>query len=264
MSVLVLINPANQDVVDGRRPYRSSSSALGLLTVLFLLLFPVCGVFFLTTIGGAMVTNVVEHWQLQQSGRPVNVTIISKRVVEDDESADTYKVVYRYVLVNRSGETLNFRREEDVAADVYRRLQPEAQAAARYVPSNPQVARLETTLAGGLLGPLAGLGFMGLWSVLFCGVPLLIIIGMIRAFQKEQRLQRGGHVVRGETLSCSSYEDSDNDLNIDLRYRFYTPQGRQIEGRERGIFNVLKGKPLPQPGDTLAIWYVDEKTYTLL
>lgn len=97
-----------------------------------------------------------------------------------------------------------------------------------------------------------GFGVWGLWS---CSI--------------DHKLEKYGHLIEGEVRSCKGETKHYRytvytDFQVTLQYSFQSPNGHEITDETTQVANHLDKDTLPSPGTPVAIWYVDDKTYTVL
>lgn len=228
-----------------------------------LLIFPLFGAFLLAQVVPSTIQNWSEEQRLRIAGQPLTATIVDREDTSNRTDGSSYAVSYTYQVTLANGEQPVLQRREPVVFDLYQRLEPGSRVELLYLPEDPAVARLTQNLNSSSVNVITLVGFVLIWTVVFCGLPLYLALRLIQGWRKERRLGREGQLVIGELLAFDGRLDSDDDYAIELRYRFRSPSGTVIEDRATGIHNELKGSEL-SIGTPVAIWYRDERSYTLL
>jgi hypothetical protein len=264
MMDMFVLHPANQPVAKGLQPYRDVKSgrlakAIGLP---ILLVFPLFGLFLFAMIVPTTLRNWSEEQRLNSANQPTT-GVIEDLEEDKDNNESSYFVTYRYQVTLANGETGSFQRKEPVSPELYQPLNRGATVAVRYLAEDPSVARLANNLNYSPISAVLILGFLLIWAVAFCGLPLYLAWRMIKTWRNERRLAQDGHLIMGEVTAFDGRVDDDNDYLINLRYQFLSPLGGRIEGVVSGIHNQIKGSVL-SVGTPVAIWYLDDQRYTLL
>ncbi len=208
----------------------------------------------------AFVGIALPNWNamkdLDSSGIEATGIVSARRVIVDDEGSDTYKLTYRYWVPNTEEW---YSREVTIKQNTYHRHTEGTEIAIRYLPSDPA----NSTLAGDSTERESRL-MMAILSVV--GLVVLAITGLVimELKNREDKLVSEGRVLRGEVISAESWEDSDDDYNIKIKYRFATPTGKQIIKTVNKCDNSLRKESLPRHGSALAIIYRTDKHFRVL
>jgi hypothetical protein len=111
------------------------------------------------------------------------------------------------------------------------------------------------TSHGGPLGLCVG-------NVCWWAVISVLVYFVLGRTLKRRRLAREGTLINGEIVQCSGHLDSDRDFQFKAEVRFRSPQtGQLIYKTFSRQCNHLRDKPLPRPGTSIYLLYIDEKTY---
>jgi hypothetical protein len=244
-----LLDPANRAFLAGPPSRRRLvlQTWLGLLFRLSLL--GVC----LVLVGWAVVEW--SRWLLLQR----DYTIVSAEVVQcrkDDrtDGSPSYLITYRFEAATPTGPR-TCTREQAVSWKTYARLHPGQRVSVRYSNALPSISSItaDTSFRDGIsLGAL-------LW------LPVALFLGS-RAWgcYREIRLGQAGQVLEGRLLDCTSQVDPEDNLRLELQYRFTAPTGRVIRDRETSYRRDQKSALLPDPDTPVAVLYLDERTYKVL
>lgn len=114
----------------------------------------------------------------------------------------------------------------------------------RYLPSDPTVSRSEGAAWQGSFA----LGIMTAFMAVWLAIPLALLYGVVTGLSLRARLTRDGTLVRGRILDVKVEYDSDNDLNLTLRYSFQPPLAPAAEGTASAVRNDLKRGAVPRAG----------------
>ncbi len=108
--------------------------------------------------------------------------------------------------------------------------------------------------------------------ILVCGPIFIVWFGfwvwaLLGYFFIERKLEKYGHLIEGEIRSCKSRTLRNRTcfaFEVMLEYSFQSPNGHEITSETTQTANHLDEYTIPSPGTPLAIWYVNDKTYTVL
>jgi hypothetical protein len=151
-----------------------------------------------------------------------------------------------------------YRREITVERGVYDQLAEGTPILIKYWPADPQ----RSALAHLPLEPVdADLLLLILIGPALAALPVVVWAGWTAL--RVSRFERVGRVIQGEVESCTG-EEVAGRYTITLRYRFRTPDDRELRGKVVQPREDLKGADLPKPGDALGILYVNDRLYRLL
>lgn len=202
---------------------------------------------------------VIPGWRdtqtLEANGVVTLGTVEDHEISESDDSGDTYYLTYSFWV----NGTDRYQKEVRVNYTTYSYYPIGGEIEVRYLPANPANSELAHDDSE----------HNARRNRVIIAIVVLVVSGIVGVFAmemrgREQRLAKQGRVLRGEVLECSAHEDSDDDLQVRLRYRFVTPQGREIIKRDNRQANHLKGERLPRPGDPVAVLYVSDKHFRML
>lgn len=256
-----LLNPDNRGVVEGSAVYSPKGS--GAASIGCLALFSIAGLLASCLFLSYIVADVREWWQLRLYGVETTGVVLGLRTISDEGT--TYYVSYSFRHTPPDGDPRTYSNEETVAAEVYERLEKGGPISVRYLPDSPVVSRPASEVPQVPFGLLLMSGFWGCWSVLFNGIPLVVLFAIRKQQVRDQRLKKHGYVIIGEILAVRDHLDSDGDLQLTVEYRFQSPRsGQEIRDRDAQLRNYLKGQPLPSAGSPVALMYADDATYAVL
>ncbi|MDZ4721760.1 MAG: DUF3592 domain-containing protein [Roseiflexaceae bacterium] len=264
MQDMFVLNSFNKPVATGLHPYRGAKGR-GLVATIglpFLLMFPLFGAFLLAMVVPSTLRTWSEEQRLRVAGQPIT-GVVTDLAEDSDSNESSYYVTYSYEAPLANSKTLPLQHKEPVAQELYQRLERGAMIELRYLPDQPGVVRLANNINSSAVNVVLLGVFLLVWIVGFCGLPLYLALRLIKAWRKERHLAQDGRLIMGEVIAFSGNLDSDDDYSVELRYRFHSPQGSIIEDKASGIYNQLKGSALPT-GTPVAIWYLDQHSYTLL
>lgn len=99
-------------------------------------------------------------------------------------------------------------------------------------------------------------------------IGLLVLLGVLRyilidAPKSAKRFARDGKNILGEIVECTG-QASEDDYSIQVRYRFQTPDGKEIIQQVSSVRNDLKNKPIPAPGTSISIIYINDEEFKVL
>jgi hypothetical protein len=242
-----LLNPRNMAFVLGQTR-RLASAGYGCV-MLFFIPFLVVGAFFLVY----GVKSVYEWQQLTTEGVTTRAKFIDRSISTDSDGDDTYYVTFQFGLDNRT-----YGVEQSVDSSTYYGAETGVIVDIVYVPANPQLARIAGMEAG------EEEIFLVVFSLCWNGIVLLIFLSVVAGWRRVRRLSREGQIVRGELVSASGRRGNKGNYFVTVNYRFRTPGGEELSGKETATRNDLRGRELPAPGTPLSILYKDRKTHMAL
>lgn len=206
------------------------------------------------------ITVVLPNWnavkELDSEGVEIAGVVLSRRVIEDDEGSDTYKLAYRYWVPQTEQW---YSREVSVNWQTYRNHSEGNEIRVRYLPSDPETSSLVSDSAERESRlTVAILSVIGLASIVITGLVVMELKN------REDKLVSEGRVLRASVISSEWWEDSDDDYNIKIKYSFTTPSGKKIVKTVNKCDNSLRNEPLPRYGDALAVLYRSDKHFRVL
>jgi hypothetical protein len=93
---------------------------------------------------------------------------------------------------------------------------------------------------------------------------------VIRKVRTKRRLVRDGEVLAGDIVHCTGRtantggDDGSDYYQVTVAYRFRSPAGRELRGKDSAWREDLERAPLPAPGTPVLVVYLEDKTYQLL
>ncbi len=196
-----------------------------------------------------------SQWQtytlLRDTGATVEGVIISQRIDEDSEG-DTYYVTYKYTAPLPQGDRQQFSREESVSSGLYETLKPEKRVIIRYVPADPETARLEQQFGPPSSFILLMSGMGGLFTLIGLG----LIGSGLRSIYIANQLARRGELAQGFIVERWTEKDSDGDTVYVVSYRFNVSGGLPVMAAE---YHHRKAYDKLQPGDPVRVRYLPHK-----
>lgn len=137
----------------------------------------------------------------------------------------------------------------------------------QYLASNPQRSQVIDKHVG--LGPEKSLLAIGIISLLTLGLFYKNISDALKALKTIKTLFimpwrfRESTLLDGE-LTDISKQSYGKVHNIYVKYQFLTPAGITIQGEQKKSRSDLRGHPLPPPGTSVKVLYVDDDNYLML
>jgi hypothetical protein len=194
-----------------------------------------------------------EFMDLTRSGIVTEGRMIAHRISTDDEGDDSYYITYEF----NAGDNLRYEREQGVDYSRYNSYEYRALVNILYLPSNPNVSRIDGTNRP----PYEMAGFGVCWSLFF----IAMLYGAATQHDRESTLRSKGQVVPGFVVSAKAHEDSDSDYNLTIKYRYNSPQtGDMVMKKQSFIHNEAKKRPLPMEGQQIAVLYYRDNHQRLL
>lgn len=242
---LFLAQPKNAERLAGKtRRVRGHYEAAVLL---MLMLLSCCLFLNLQSLRG-----LYEWSTLHDSGQTTQGVVISQREQGSGHSR-TFFLTYRYTAPFK-GQPTELTNEEQVGQIFYEQHPPGSRLAVRYQTAAPGLSSVSWTAEW----PSEAVQ----WAALF-GLGLLAVLGvLVWRVRAGLRLQDQGQIILGEVVA-NKVEQSRGTRQIKLTYRFATPEGAWIEGRETIIRDGLPKEPLPA-GTPVAVIYDSPRIFQLL
>ncbi|NDJ77638.1 MAG: DUF3592 domain-containing protein, partial [Chloroflexi bacterium] len=248
---MFFFHPKNERFLAGKTKRIAATVNGWIIGVLLLVL--VVGLFIFFGVG---VVGLVNDIKLDQNGVETTGRVIDSEEREGDDST-SYYIEYEFRAVEKDRKVTA---EKQVSWSNYSRWREKGSSVrVRYLPSNPSVNELvgdNTVDNNRTVGIIVGFIVLVVFG--------LITLAVFNSYLRSRELLRKGTLIKGEVLSCSSHEDSDDDLHITLRFRFFTPAGKEITKTESRMANEFKNTPLARPGNPVTILFLNEKRYRVL
>lgn len=246
-----LLQPGNRRFLTGERqtivtPLNTPGSGCALL---FLLPFVLVGLFSL----GMAVYEWHKYNLLNTTGVVTQGEYIERYYEDDDDGGREYYARYTYEV-----DGMRLDSSHRIPYEVYNRVERGARVDVLYVPSAPDISRID-----GTNGNEEAI-FFTIFGVLWNAITWGILIGFVYSHKRDQQLAREGQLVRGELLRTrGTWHKSNYKLRVD--YRFTPPDGdRPLQKSQTATRNDLKQKPRPEEGTPVAVLYKDRSHFKML
>lgn len=262
MAQIFVLNPKYEAVATGEKPYKASKGFF-ILQTLFQLVWIVVGI-------GFFVKITIKPWfysvHLQEHGVVTQATIVDRltgKCKDDDGDSHTcYYATYRFEHIEPNGEPREYQNRARISAVESQYMVPETKVNIMYDSVKPtrswfrDDAPTDFTLLNAVFGSFV--------SIMFAGVPILMLVGTFKTYSFERKLAKHGQLIRGVVHSCKGETDSDDDFDVTLKYSFWSPDVREITRETTHTANHIDEDTLPSPGTPLAIWYANDRVYDVL
>jgi hypothetical protein len=193
---------------------------------------------------------------LRVRGQTVTGTVTDRysRVSSGKSSSTSYYVTIQYLaLDNRYTVT------QSVSNGVYYRLALQQKVPIRYLPENPNRARLsgpyadDTGIEVAFYISIASLIGMGVWLVFWADYLI-----------RQRSLARDGQVIE-VPLTSAKLSRNKSTYTLTIRYQFTSPlTGKTLKRRESTIRNDLSKNGAPAAGRTVQLVYLNDRTFRAL
>ncbi len=223
----------------------------------------IIGVAFCAVCIGVVVSTSKElrlRRQLSQSGLVAEAQIVNhkksyrvgdgvrKEKGEWKKRPSSYFVTYTFSVTAPDGPLQQYTREEQVSVNLYD-LPIGSTVRIWYRSQDPNGSRLIDNRYGNkalliMMIPMLALG-------------LFLFFATIRFIWRNSRMERYGQLLTGEIVSCERAGKG----GVTFRYRFYSPVGNEVHGRQVAFRNLAN---LPPSGTKAAVLYVGDRTHRLL
>ncbi len=267
---IFFLDPSNRVLsADSTVVARIPNACSGLIALLLvaLLLFV-----FLAILG---VSVLGSEAQLDGSSTAIRGVVVSHRHASAGSMNQgvLHYVTYRYSI---PGQATAFTKEQFVTQTTYDRLADGDAVTIRYLQTDPTVAELSGSDS---TNSIAQNGyFMTVFGMVGALIALVFLISHVWQFCRDDVLVRKGRLLMGEVVKCradlavtKTSLDTNNygsplrgSYNIELTYRFTTPEGKEIESSAKARRNDLVDSCLPELGTPIAVLYLSERRYKIL
>ncbi len=232
----------------GKESYPVEKSSKGGETgcaLLFLVPFILAGI----VIAVLTVKTVYAFYLFQTEGEVTLGTVTEKHISTDSSGDDSYHVSYKFDLEGRS-----YSGSAQVNWDVYNEAQQGQQFEIRYAGNHPEINDANENSV--YFEPIFFIIFTLFWNG-FVG----IFVWAILSGGGKDRADRPGTVVKGKIDGIRVYQQS-GDTRVEVTYHFLSPNsGRTIRTRWDGPCPDMVGRQKPEPGEAIAVNYIDEKRF---
>jgi hypothetical protein len=192
---------------------------------------------------------------LRQNGVSVEGVIINRRT--STAKTTSYYITYGYSAANQQFHT----QEVHVSENTYASHPEGMPVSVVYLPSDPNVSMLtgeDADYSERNKVLLFGLGWLG-----------IAFIGLSAAIWKmrEQRLWvQKSRIMQGIVCESQGHQAGEKlrYFKLTIRYRFVSPSGIELFGRQSEARDDLAYQALPKPGTPVAVLYLDDKHYKML
>jgi hypothetical protein len=249
-----LLLPRNKNFSLGkvRYPAIKDRSAIFFIALMQLFTLAFCGY----SVYGAYVVN-----QIAQYGQITMGTVTSRSITRGKSTS--YYLTYTYQAVPGTQAARSYQNKQSVSRGTYDRHPINSRVSVAYLPDDPATSRLGgpdredgSTL---ILVPIMGLVVL---------IPTAFLAHLIKQVFQDREFAQKGHIIGGRLLDVQGVMTGGKNryFRLDVEYAFLSPQsGREITKRQSTPRNDLKGKKnLPQPGEPVAVLYVDDKHFKML
>lgn len=239
-----LLNPKNASFVSRDTDRIGSSRTIALIVVVALIV----GIGMLAS----QITSYVRDQDIAASGIRVNGTVIDSRT-SGGGGGTVYYLTIRYPVDENP-----YSFEQQVSRDTFSDAPTGTAVLVGYRETDAQTAVLadqwrdDTRHVNGLTS-----------GAIMAGIAVTITVALVRADLKNRRLSAHGHFLRAQLLEAKTYRNR-GGITLEVRYSFVSPEGISRTQKARASRDDLRDKPLPAPGSSLLVLYVDERTFRLM
>ena len=227
-------------------PSRSSgkTSETG-CALLFMVPFILAGI----VVAVLAVKAIYAFYLFQTEGEVTEGVVTDKRISTDSSGDDTYHVSYDFQVEGRP-----YSGSAQVNWDVYNEATQGQPFGVRYAGNHPDINDADENSV--YFEPIFFIIFALFWN----GFVAVFLYGILGGAGKDSA-DRPGTVVKGTIDGIRVYQQN-NATRVEVTYHFLSPTtGRTIRTRWDGACPDMVGRKKPDPGETIAVNYVDEKRH---
>lgn len=171
-------------------------------------------------------------------------------------SEDDYHIGYQFEVPAPAGPK-RLQADASVSEEAYNSLKKGAELTVRYDRTNPSFSRIEGET--GLL-PFVLVTF----GVMQVGVGVIGVPVVLMERKKKLALARGGERLAGRIVECAGRRDDDGHLQVDVKYQFVSPSGREISASRTAARPDLTEQTLPAAQTPVIVLYASDSNYQLM
>lgn len=213
-----------------------------------------------------LVKDITTDRAYLAEGREVLVTVVSCERVSGVRSSST-QTTYTYTVDGHTFEGSNIiailgaRCEEYPAGTTFEAL---------YLPSNPAESRViqanVSHAAWYMIMVDALLALTGLVCAYVSLAMIWLLISGVRGLFHYHTLKRKNIVIDGELIEVKEEKVGRNktEHNLNVTYRFQTPDGRILTRKQSKIRNDLRSAKPPPIGSPVSVLYADDNAFVML
>lgn len=211
--------------------------------ILFMVPFLIAGII----VGVLAVRAIYAFFLFQTEGEVTQGIVSSKRISTDSSGDDTYHVYYDFEVEGQSYEG-----HAQVNWDVYQATDQGLPFGVRYAGNHPNINDADENSVW--FEPIFFTIFALFWNA-FVGV---FIYGIMGSSGKDSA-DKPGTVVQGKIDGIRVYQQN-TETRVEVTYHFLSPaSGRTIRTRWDGACPEMVGRKKPEPGEPIAVNFIDDK-----
>jgi hypothetical protein len=197
-----------------------------------------------------------EAGRLQQSGVLAQGEIISR--TRSSGKSTSYYLTYEFGV---KGSDTRFTRQQTVRRAAYEAHPEGSLVTVVYLPDDPSVSRLAGKDADDSVMQ-ASVPESGLFVL----ITSVIMFVLLRPVVRDRWLARNGRILEGKVVKSSGRLAGSKRryYRLTVQYRFISPSGTVLSGKQGARRDDLRHSPLPGPGTPVAVLYVDDRHYKML
>ncbi len=241
MTEIVYAEPTNAAFVEGTRPRIKGASTAEKIAVV------VCAILFISAIfmevhDAVLLDNILSR------GREASAQIFEHRTTGSGQAV-RYYVSYRYRV-----DSVVYEREESVGSEEYLVLSIGRVTPARYLPGQPENARLMQLHRRDDLFVIV-LEIVG---------GIVIVRALLLSERQRFRFSRSGTLIEGTLDGAFGTKLSYQGYLVTFVYRFVSPLGVELIGSTEASRKELRHAALPEAGNRVKVLYIDDKHHRML
>lgn len=192
--------------------------------------------------------------------QPAQAVVIDRRITSEGRtgSVQRYYLTYQFAIQPPDQPGVVYRRETETDLKGYTRFKIGSPLLIKYLPSDPN----QSTIFEADFYPIE-YDFYALMTLTPIILLVITLVWAIWVSVRNIRYERFGRVIKGEIISCFG-KNIAGRFTLVIEYKFPTPEKAALKGKFSREREDLRDKPLPKPGDPVAVLYVGKRTFRLL
>jgi len=201
--------------------------------------------------------SVRRNAELNRLTQPVQAMVMEHRISLEGRLNDVqhWYLTYQFAI----GEPLTaYRREIEVNENMYTRFPVGSTILVKYMTNDPN----RSTIYDLDFEPVE----YDFYAIMTFVPIILLAITLVWAgwvSVRNIRYERFGRVIQGEIVTCVGKVIAGR-YTLRIVYKFPTPDDETLSGKYNREREDLRDKPLPKPGDPIAVLYVGKRTFRVI
>jgi len=249
-----LFDPENEQLLSNPKiqPVFQHRKNIGRGQLLVVIPHVLVGLFFLIIAA----SQIHEFWLYTHESASTTAEVIDREMQGENKNGKGRDTITKYLLTYRfTKDNRTYTHQQSVNIVLYERYGIGAIVSVTYVASDPKIA---TITASNELGKY--ILSTSLLAVIWNGGIGLSIYSFIKEDAAQKKLRSNGRVIIGELVSVALFRK----FLLELTVYFEVPQTGEYITEKRRYRYKSNGRELPSIGASVAIFYLDKKTWEVL